>query len=78
MSDWNPAAERLLGWTAQEAVGSDLAELIVPPAHRQTHRLEHTRLVASGVRNLLAGPVEMPSCTATAGSCRSSWCCPRS
>lgn len=60
VSDWNPAAERLLGWTAQEAVGSDLAELIVPPTHRQAHRLEHTRLVASGVRNLLDGPVEMP------------------
>jgi PAS domain S-box-containing protein len=27
---WNPAAERLYGWTAQEAVGRDIATLAIP------------------------------------------------
>lgn len=30
VSDWNPAAERIFGWTADEAIGRDLIELIVP------------------------------------------------
>ncbi|MCG5516787.1 EAL domain-containing protein [Ectothiorhodospira sp. 9100] len=28
---WNPASERLYGYTAQEALGSNLADLIIPP-----------------------------------------------
>jgi PAS domain S-box-containing protein len=28
---WNPAAERTFGWTAAEALGREMAELIVPP-----------------------------------------------
>ncbi len=28
---WNAGAERLYGYTAQEAIGADLAELIIPP-----------------------------------------------
>ena len=34
--DWNPAAVQMFGWTREEAVGVDLAELIIPhgPARR--------------------------------------------
>ncbi len=35
--DWNPAAERILGWSRQEAHGQTLANLIVPPAYRERH-----------------------------------------
>jgi PAS domain-containing protein len=28
---WNPAAERTFGFSAREAVGRELAELIIPP-----------------------------------------------
>ncbi len=31
---WNPAAERLFGWDAGDALGRQLAELIVPPEQR--------------------------------------------
>ena len=36
--EWNPAAERIFGFTADEARGRELAELIVPPAFRDAHR----------------------------------------
>jgi PAS domain S-box-containing protein len=38
VAQFNPAAERTFGYTAAEAVGCDLAELMVPAAHREAHR----------------------------------------
>jgi len=35
---WNPAAARLYGWCAQEALGRDLEELIVPPERQDEYR----------------------------------------
>jgi PAS domain S-box-containing protein len=35
---WNPAAERIFGFTTKEAVGKKLATLIVPPRGRKTHK----------------------------------------
>ena len=37
VTEWNPSAQRLLGWSSQEAMGMNLAELIIPPEHRQAH-----------------------------------------
>jgi PAS domain S-box-containing protein len=36
--DWNHAAETTFGYRAHEAVGRDMADLIVPPSLRTTHR----------------------------------------
>jgi PAS domain S-box-containing protein len=36
--EFNPAAERMFGFTRQEAVGKELAELIIPPRMREQHR----------------------------------------
>jgi len=36
--EFNPAAERTFGYSAEEAVGAELASLIVPPALRDRHR----------------------------------------
>jgi PAS domain S-box-containing protein len=44
---WNPAAERLLGYTAAEAVGQ-LIEIIVPERLRRAHRKGLTRFLATG------------------------------
>jgi PAS domain S-box-containing protein len=35
--DWNPSAERVLGWTAQEAIGC-YADLFFTPQDKQQHR----------------------------------------
>jgi PAS domain S-box-containing protein len=38
VTDWNPAAERTFGYTREEAVGRELAELIIPGPLREAHR----------------------------------------
>lgn len=43
ITDWNHPAEKIFGWTKDEAVGQRLDELIIPPQFRDVHRqgLEH-------------------------------------
>ena len=36
--EWNPRAAELFGYPREEAIGAELAELIVPPAYRERHR----------------------------------------
>ena len=38
VTKWNAAAERTFGYSREEAIGRDIAELIVPPAQRDAHR----------------------------------------
>lgn len=45
--DWNRRAEQLFGWTRQEALGRDVADLIVPDRHQSQHR-EGFAAVAGG------------------------------
>jgi PAS domain S-box-containing protein len=44
--EWNPAAERTFGHARAQAVGCDLAELIVPPRLRADHRARLRHAVA--------------------------------
>ncbi|MBI4401008.1 MAG: PAS domain S-box protein [Nitrospirae bacterium] len=52
ITDWNPQAETIFGWSRQEAIGQRLSDTIIPPQYRDAHE--------SGLRHYLAtgeGPV---------------------
>lgn len=51
--DWNPAAEALFGYRREEAMGREVAELIIPPPLRDVHRRALRRYVETGERHML-------------------------
>lgn len=61
---WNPAAERMFGYTEAEALGQ-LLEIIVPPALREAHRAGLRRFVTGGHGAVINAPtpVELPAIT---------------
>lgn len=54
---WNVAAMGMFGWSAEEAIGSALAGLIIPPEARAAHQVGLQRAVASG--QLARGQAQM-------------------
>jgi PAS domain S-box-containing protein len=45
---WNARAARLFGWTADDAMGRDLAGLVLPAAEREAWRAERERFLRAG------------------------------
>ena len=56
--EFNPAASRVFGWTREQALGRDLADLIVPPSLRGEHRRAWAHHLASGERSILGSRIE--------------------
>jgi PAS domain S-box-containing protein len=57
--DFNAGAEGIFAYTREEAVGRELAELIVPPALRDAHREALDRAVETGEGRLLGRRLEL-------------------
>jgi PAS domain S-box-containing protein len=51
--EFNPAAEHTFGYRSEAAVGCEMAELIVPPELRESHRRGLARLLAGGTPRVL-------------------------
>jgi PAS domain S-box-containing protein len=51
--DFNPAAERMFGHSRADAIGQDVAELIIPPRFRNSHRRGFARFLATGEGQVL-------------------------
>jgi diguanylate cyclase (GGDEF)-like protein/PAS domain S-box-containing protein len=59
--DWSVQAERLFGWSRTEALGCELAALLVPERFRARHR-ERLAAVANGADgDMLGWPMELPA-----------------
>jgi PAS domain S-box-containing protein len=46
--EFNPSAQRIFGYTLEEARGKLVADLIIPPAYRETHRLALEHFLETG------------------------------
>ena len=57
--DWNPAAERTFGYSRAEAIGREMAELIIPAELRPMHRAGLARAVTTGVDQMAGRRIEI-------------------
>lgn len=58
--EYNPAAERLLGWTREETLGKHLSELITPEDAEAVDLTGLDRYLATGAEPLLDQRIEVP------------------
>jgi PAS domain S-box-containing protein len=59
ITEWNPQAETMFGWQRAEALGRELAELVIPERYREPHRRGMRRLLETGVANVLDRRIEL-------------------
>src|SRR5215212_7009160 len=57
--DFNPAAAQMFGYSREEAMGQEMAELIIPPHLRERHRHGLSRAVASGQDTIVGQRIEI-------------------
>jgi two-component system cell cycle sensor histidine kinase/response regulator CckA len=61
--EFNPAAERTFEYSADEVVGRELADVLVPPRLRDRHRAGLARYLETGEGTLFGRRLEMPALT---------------
>ncbi|MEZ6071290.1 MAG: response regulator [Pirellulales bacterium] len=57
--DWNAQAAAVFGWSAEEAIGEELATLVIPQEERQSHREGLLRYLATGDGPVLGKRLEL-------------------
>ena len=57
--EFNPAAERVFGFSREEAIGKELAELIIPPSLRESHRRGLAHYLQTGGGPVLGRRIEI-------------------
>ena len=59
ITEFNPAAERTFGYSREEVLDRQLADVIIPPALRERHRQGVARYLATGETRVLGKRMEM-------------------
>jgi len=59
--EFNPAAEKMLGYTSEELVGKEMAPLIIPERLRDSHRAGLARFRQTGRGPIFGQRIEMPA-----------------
>ena len=59
ITDFNPAAEAMFGWSRGDIIGKTMEETIVPPAFRHAHKSGMSRYLASGEARVIRRKVEL-------------------
>src|SRR2546430_14718153 len=59
VQEFNPAAERVFGFSRSEAVGKELAELIIPPRVREQHRRGLAHYLKTGEGPVIGKRIEI-------------------
>ncbi|HSH71797.1 MAG TPA: EAL domain-containing protein [Methylophilaceae bacterium] len=57
--EFNPAAERIFGYTKQQVIGRPLAEVIIPPSMRKAHSNGHQHFLRTGEHKIFDQRLEM-------------------
>ncbi|MEM9571313.1 MAG: PAS domain S-box protein [Pseudomonadota bacterium] len=59
--EFNPAAEKVFGYTREEAIGAKLADLVIPKNLRSAHHDGLTKYLATGEHAVLNKRIEVPA-----------------
>jgi PAS domain S-box-containing protein len=66
--EWNLAAEKMFGYSREQAMEQEMAELIIPPTMRESHRRELAQALSTGKGRLLDTRVELAALRANGTS----------
>lgn len=61
ITGWNPQAELVFGWSADEVIGHRMSGVIVPPSLREAHERGLRRFLSNGESGLVNRRIEMPA-----------------
>ena len=59
VQEWNPAAERMFGYSREQAMNRLVNELIIPPSVKKVYRDGLAEYLMSGAASLIGRPVEL-------------------
>ena len=59
---WNPQAENIFGWTAEEVTGKSLMQTIIPAEYEAAHRQGMQRFLQTGEGPILNRLIEVTAC----------------
>lgn len=62
ITDWNPRAESIFGWTREEVIGKTLYETVIPPRFHEEHRRGMERFLATGEGAMINDRIEIRAC----------------